>query len=329
MAAGTRGFVPVLHAATLERPDEIDTLVAAQAVADALAALGFATEVVGLDLDLRGLEVLPRRRPLTVFNLVDAVRGDGRLAPMIPAVLDGLSLPYTGARTSAWLATLSKLATKLKLAASGLPTPEWSEDGHGLDAAAKVIVKPVFEHGSLGMDVGSVVKGADAAQAIKERALRWRTEHFAETYVEGREFNLALIEGDGAVAVLPIAEMLFEGFALGEPRIVGYDAKWAPDSATYIGTPRLFGLEADEPQLAAKLAELARAAWSCFDLTGYARVDFRVDRDGAPFILEVNVNPCLSPDAGFAAAAAQSGLIYGAVVGRIVQASLGDLQAIA
>ena len=167
---------------------------------------------------------------------------------------------------------------------------------------------PSSKHGSLGLDAGSVVKGADAARAIKERALRWKTEHFAEGYIEGREFNLALIERDGAVAVLPIAEIVFEGLAAGEPRIVGYDAKWTPDSAAYIGTPRRFGLEADAPELAARLSELARAAWTCFDLAGYARVDFRVDRDGAPFILEVNVNPCLSPDAGFAAAAAQAGL---------------------
>ncbi len=329
MARARSGFVPVLHAATADRPDEIDTLAAAQAVAGALRELGFATEVIGVDLDLRALEALPRRRPLTAFNLVDAVRGDGRLAPMIPAILDGLGLPYTGARTGAWFETLSKIATKLKLAASGLPTPAWSEDGHGLDPGARAIVKPVFEHGSLGMDDRSVVKGADAAQAIQERALRWKTEHFAETYVEGREFNLALIERDGAPLVLPIAEIVFEGFGTSRPRIVGYDAKWRPDSQAYIGTPRRFGLEAEEPELAARLSELARAAWTCFDLTGYARVDFRVDGSAKPFILEVNVNPCLSPDAGFAAAAAKAGLSYAAMIGRIVQASLGVLQATA
>jgi D-alanine-D-alanine ligase len=329
MVMGTRGFVPVVHAATHDRPDEIDTLTAAEAVADALRAQGFATEIIGIDLDLRPLEALPPRRPLTVFNLADAVRGDGRLAPMIPAVLDGLGLAYTGARTSAWLETLSKIATKLKLAAHGLPTPPWSEAGEGLDPQARVIVKPVFEHGSLGLDDGSVVRGADAARAITERALRWKTEHFAESYVEGREFNLALIERDGSPEVLPIAEIVFEGFGAARPRIVGYDAKWTPDSAAYIGTPRRFGLEADAPALADTLKRHARACWTCFGLTGYARVDFRVDAQGVPFILEVNVNPCLSPDAGYAAAALQAGLTYDAMIGRIVESSLGALQATA
>ncbi|MGZ5861731.1 MAG: D-alanine--D-alanine ligase family protein [Methyloceanibacter sp.] len=329
MATGTRGFVPVLHAATHDRPDEIDTLRAAEAVADALRALGFATEIMGVDLDLCALEALPARRPLTVFNLVDAVMANGRLAPMIPAVLDGLGLPYTGARTNAWLATLSKIATKLKLAAYDLPTPAWSEEGEGLDAGARVIVKPVFEHGSLGLDDSSVVKGVDAARAIKVRTLRWKTEHFAESYIEGREFNLALTERDGRPELLPIAEIMFEGFDPRLPRIVGYDAKWTPNSAAYIGTPRRFGLEAEAPELAAKLKRQACACWTCLGLTGYARVDFRVDGNGTPFILEVNVNPCLSPDAGFAAAAASAGLTYAAMVGRIVQASLGVLQATA
>ena len=94
--------------------------------------LGFATEIIGLDRDLAGLEALPAARPLLVFNLVDAVDGDCRLAPFVPARLDALGLPYTGAGTSAWLETLSKIGTKLKLAHAGLPTPDWSADGTGL-----------------------------------------------------------------------------------------------------------------------------------------------------------------------------------------------------
>ncbi|HEY8298997.1 MAG TPA: hypothetical protein VIF65_00815, partial [Methyloceanibacter sp.] len=138
--AGTAGFIPVLHAATESRPDEIDTIIAAESVAGALGRLGFATEVIGLKHDLAGIDALPARRPLLVFNLVDAVAGDCRLAPMVPARLDALSLPYTGAHTNAWLDTLSKIGTKLKLARAGLPTPEWSADGTGLRADLRVIV---------------------------------------------------------------------------------------------------------------------------------------------------------------------------------------------
>jgi D-alanine-D-alanine ligase len=326
--AGTAGFVPVLHAATESRPDETDTIVAAKTVAEALSRLGFVTDIIALAPNLRGIALLPARRPLLVFNLVDAVGGNCRLAPMVPARLDALRLPYTGAGTSAWLDTLSKVGTKLKLAHAGLPTPDWSEDGKDLDPLSRVIVKPIWEHGSLGIDERSVMRGAGAARAIAERNLRWKTEHFAESFLDGREFNLALLEGPSGPTVLPIAEIVFEGFA-DAPKIVGYDAKWTTDSEAYIGTPRRFGLEAENPELAAKLRGLALACWHLFGLSGYARVDFRLDAQGEPSILEVNMNPCLSADAGFAASAFEAGLSYDELIGRIVEASLGRLQATA
>lgn len=327
--AGTAGFIPVLHAATESRPDEIDTITAAVAVAGALSRLGFATEVIGLDHDLAGIDALLPRRPLLVFNLVDAVGGDCRLAPMVPARLDALGLPYTGAGTTAWLDTLSKVGTKLKLAHAGLPTPDWSEDGTGLDPEAQFIVKPVWEHGSLGIGPDSVVRGADAARVIVERALRWNTEHFAEAYIDGREFAAAMMEGPEGVEVLPLRETVFQGFDDGEPLITDYDAKWTPGSQPFIGTPRRFGIEREEPELAAELTRLALACWELFRLGGYARVDFRVDPAGAPFILEVNMNPCVSDDAGFAASAEAAGLSYDEMIGRIVDDSLGRLQATA
>ena len=326
---GTRGFIPVVHAATESRPDEVDTLVAANAVAGALGSLGYATEIVALAPDLSQLDALPARRPLLVFNLVDAVNGDGRLAPFVPARLDALGLPYTGCSASAWLETLSKISTKLKLAHAGLPTPSWSEDGSGLESEARVIVKPIWEHGSLGLDDASVLRGADATRAIAMRNLRWKTEHFAESFLDGREFNLSLLDGPSGPIVLPVAEIVFEGFSGRAPKIVGYDAKWTPDSEAYIGTPRRFGLEAEDPAIAAKLKGLALACWHLFALSGYARVDFRLDGEGEPSILEVNMNPCLSPDAGFAAAAGQAGLSYQAMIWQIVKASLGALQATA
>jgi D-alanine-D-alanine ligase len=327
MAPGTKGFIPVLHAATASRPDEIDTVLAAEAVAAALGARGYDAEIVALAPDLGGLDALPPRRPLVVFNLVDAVNGDGRLAPMVPARLDALGLRYTGAPTAAWLDTLSKVATKLKLAHAGLPTPAWSEDGHGFDKATSVIVKPVWEHGSLGLDDGSVVKAAEAAALVAERERHFGTAHFAEAYVEGREFNLALLQDHRGIRALPMAEILFEQWGELRPRIVGYDAKWSPESKAYAATPRRFGLESKEPELAAKLKELALDCWRLFGLSGYARVDFRVDGDGRPWILEVNVNPCLTPDAGFAAAAFQAGLSYDGLIGEIVEAVPTGLQA--
>jgi D-alanine-D-alanine ligase len=329
MAMKPHGFIPVVHAATQDRPDEIDTLIAADAVAGALAELGFLTDIVAVGTEISGFQALKRCNPILVFNLVDAVGGDGRLAPEVPSLLDAVGLPYTGAAAAAWLATLSKVATKRKLADAGLPTPSWSLDGRGLDPDARIIVKPVWEHGSLGIDEGSVVGAGQAAPVIAARAARFGTEHFAEAYIEGREFNLALLEGSCGPRVLPVAEILFTDWAAGMPRIVGYDAKWTPESDAYAATPRRFGVERDEPELAARLKTLALSCWHLFELAGYARVDFRVDAEGRPCILEVNVNPCLTPDAGFAAAAREAGLSYPALIGEIVEAAPTALKATA
>ena len=329
MALKPHGFIPVVHAATKDRPDEIDTLISAEAVAAALADLGFVTEVIAVDLDLNHFHALKRHDPLLVFNLVDAVRGDCRLAPVIPSLLDAVGLPYTGAHSDAWLETLSKVATKLKLEEAGLPTPGFSVDGAGLDPDATFIVKAVWEHGSLGLDQSSVVNGGDVARVIEDRNGRFGTEHFAERYIEGREFNLALLEERARARALPTAEILFEDWDQGAPRIVGYDAKWTSDSEAYIGTPRRFGLETNEPALAAQLEKLGKSCWDLFNLAGYARVDFRIDAESKPWILEVNVNPCLNPDAGFTAAAAAAGLSYRKLIGRIIDAAPRALQAIA
>ena len=101
------------------------------------------------------------------------------------------------------------------------------------------------------------------------------------------------------------------------PRIVDYAAKWETGSYGYHNTPRQFDFPAGDCDLLARLEALARQAWRVFMLSGYARVDFRVDAKDGIWLLEVNTNPCLAPDAGFAAAAAQAGFGYDALIAHL------------
>ncbi|MGA2035451.1 MAG: hypothetical protein ABSG68_24650, partial [Thermoguttaceae bacterium] len=121
----------------------------------------------------------------------------------------------------------------------------------------------------------------------------------------------------------PPAEIDFSAFPPGKPRIVGHRAKWEADSFEYQGTPRRFDFPAEDRPLLDRREELARACWRLFRLRGYARVDFRVDGRGQPWILEINTNPCLSPDAGYAAALAQAGISLEQAIGRILLAATG------
>src|SRR5690606_34390114 len=93
---------------------------------------------------------------------------------------------------------------------------------------------------------------------------------------------------------------------------------WDEESFEFGNTPRRFDFPSGDQSLLRRLARLARQCWRLFGLRGYARVDFRVDRSGEPWILEINANPCLSPDAGFAAALAQAGIPFDSAVDRIL-----------
>jgi D-alanine-D-alanine ligase len=306
-----------------DRPDEADTLVQAREVEAILRGLGWRTEVLGLGLDLRPLAARAADPPDLVFYLVEALEGRAGLQHLPAVLLDVLGVPYTGAPATALQLTTDKLAAKRLLRRTGLPTPEWVEPGASADPERLWIVKAVDEDASLGLDAGAVVAGAEVPGRIAAMRARFGGRWFAEAYVEGREFNVPLLEGPNGPEILPIGEIDFSHYPKDRPAIVDYDAKWTPGSPTYETTPRRFDARPGDGPLRAELARLARTAWDLFGLRGYARVDLRVDARGRPWILEVNANPCLSADAGFVAAVEEAGLDQRAAVERIVAAARG------
>jgi D-alanine-D-alanine ligase len=293
--------------------DELDVLTQRDTVVAALRQCGHRVMVIPCTLNLERLRNdLVDSQPEVAFNLVESLGGTDRLMPLVPLLLEGLGIPYTGTSATAIQETSNKLAAKQRLRQAGLPTPEWiaHDDGRSnseLSQAAETwIVKPVFEHASLGMEDDSILDGASTDLVLREiraREERIGRPHFAERFIAGREFNLSMLVGE----VLPPAEIDFSGLPHHKRHIVGYRAKWETDSEEYQLTPRRFDSEPISSVLHRRLVELARNCWELFSLNGYARVDFRVDHHEQPWILEINANPCLSPDAGFAAAVSQSG----------------------
>lgn len=343
--------IVVLYNEPSEDAAVADHDVAAQrdAVCSALDRLGHEAVPVGCTLNLARLQgQLRETRPAMVFNLVESLGGTDRLMHLATWLLDAMQIPYTGAATEAILPANNKVRAKQLLHSAGLPTPAWwtvdaAERGGTRDAArrqcspggaacqqfplssGRVIIKPVFEHASLGMEDGAVASCGDVVELerlIRRRENAARRPHFAEAFVDGREFNLSLLaDGAGPPQVLPPAEIDFSDFPPGKPRIVGHRAKWEPASFEYRGTPRRFEFSASDQPLLDALRGYALRCWELFHLRGYARVDFRVDADGRPWILEVNANPCLTPDAGFAAAAQRAGICYDHAIQRILEDS--------
>jgi D-alanine-D-alanine ligase len=155
-------------------------------------------------------------------------------------------------------------------------------------------------------------------EMLKIQASRLGGACFAEVFIEGREFNLSLLDGPDGPQVLPPAEIIFEGYEDGKPRIVGYRAKWDDTSYEYHHTPRCFDFPPEDRALLEELKQTALRCWQVFGLKGYVRVDLRVDSSGRPWILEINTNPCLSPDAGYPAAAARAGYSLADVINQLI-----------
>jgi len=305
-----------------------DVLVQKQCVARALSEAGHDSVEIGCSLDLDRLSGrLAGEDVDCAFNLVESLGGTDRLAAMVPMLLDALGIAYTGTAALPMLETTDKLTVKRRLRALGLPTPDWRDGCGGEDpVSGTFIVKARFEHASIGMDDSAVVTVQDADEL--HRMIRARSDAcghamFAERFVSGREFNIAMLADEsGKGRVLAPAEIDFSAFPKAKPRIVGYAAKWTENSFEFNATPRTFSFGPADRQLLEGLTRLSENVWDAFGLGGYARVDFRVDEEGEPWILEINTNPCLSPDAGFAAALTQSGYSFTSAVELMIRNAL-------
>ncbi len=306
-------------------PDEQDTLIQAGSVSAALANLGYDPIPVEFSLNMHEARAcIAEIGPEFVFNLVEAVDGQDRLIHLAPTLLDVMGLPYTGSSTEAVFLTSHKVIAKRLMRAEGLPTPPFvtiEGDGETGFRPGAYIIKSIRDHASAGITDDSVVHANDRTELLarmERRAPSHGSDCFAEAYVDGREFNLSVLAGPDGPVVLPPAEIVFRNYPPEKLKIVDYRAKWLEDSFEYVNTPRTFDFPPEDRTLLARLDSMALDCFRFFRMRGYARVDFRVDPDGTPWILEVNANPCLTPDGGFTAAALAAGLSYDAMIGRII-----------
>jgi D-alanine-D-alanine ligase len=294
-------------------------------VESALGELGLPSVRLAVDPG-RTLEIFleqARHREIVIFNMIESPPGRPYIHTDSTAVLELAGLSYTGSPPAAHALTTDKIATRALLASEGVAVaPGGRFDLDRPEVLDRVtppwILKPAWEDASIGMEGDPVCttreaaleRGAGLARRFPDQPV------LVERFLPGREFNVSLLANGSAVEVLPIAEMLYDGFPEGMSRVLGYDAKWDESSFAYIHSVRGFP---EETPVLGKIREMALAAWHLCGLGGYARVDFRLDENGVPHVLEVNANPCLARNAGFMAAAGMARLSPGEVVRRILE----------
>jgi D-alanine-D-alanine ligase len=305
---------------------------AARALCEAVGRAGYDTELLGVQgMDLPEVfERLNRGRPDQVFNLVESLAGDVRNEPLMPVLLDMLRIPYTGTDALGLGLCLHKDRTKDVLAARGIASPEHrvlatEADLTGPDARAldelpyPMFLKLCHEDASIGIEATNVARDRAGLVARAGELLRkYRQPVIAERFVDGREVNVTLIGNGDALEVLPLHEIDFSAMPADRPRIISYAAKWDESHVDYDGTKPvpMTGLT---PALAAAIESIARASFRATGLRDFGRVDLRVDATGQPWVIDVNPNCDLSPDAGVARAARHAGVEYHELIGRIIE----------
>lgn len=301
---------------------------AARALCEAVGRAGYDTELVGVHgLDLPQLfERLQRGRPDQVFNLVESLAGDVRNEPLLPTLLDMLCIPYTGTDALGLGLCLHKDRTKDVLAARGIASPAHQvlrSEADLTDPALDRLAYPVFlklchEDASIGIEATNVARDRSSLVARAGELLRkYRQPVLAERFVDGREVNVTLIGNGDALEVLPLHEIDFSAMPADRPRIISYAAKWDESHVDYDGTKPV-PMRGLTPELSGAIEAVSRDTFRATGLRDFGRVDLRVDASGQPWVIDVNPNCDLSPDAGVARAARHAGIEYHELIGRII-----------
>jgi len=313
---GASAFGPMPDLLILQTVDAIQT---------ALSKEGNAVVRVPVYSDGRWIEKMKRGRFDLAFNMCEGIDGMSQMEPPVIAVLELFGIPYTGGSSYTTAMCLRKHVVNSLLLCAGLPVPQFLTIRRGdriRSVGYPAIVKPAAEDASIGVEQRSVVRSARALKARVEVMLETFDELIVQRYIDGREINVGIV-GD---TVLPIAEIDFAGMPRGMWPIVTYRSKWDAGCDEDLGSvPKC---PADLPtKVAAEVRRVAAAAWRQVGGQGYARVDMRVDADGQPWILEVNSNPDIAPDAGLARMARNAGIDYATLVLNICELAMARKRA--
>ena len=297
-------------------------------VLTALRKIGHDVEPLGVEKDLGIIRsAIDVWKPDIVFNLLEAFQNVSLFEPNVVSYLELLRVPYTGSNPRGLLLAKDKGLSKRLMAYHRIPMPEFTVFRRGEKVrvpkrlAFPLIVKSLTEEASLGISQASVVEDE---HKLRERVsfihTSVATDALVERFIDGRELYVGVM-GNQRLRVLPVWEMQFTKM---------------PDDVRHIATERVkwslkyqekYGIKTGEltevtDGLSQRIRHLCKRVYRSLELSGYARIDLRLDKDGKIYVLEANPNPQIAREEDFAESAKRAGISYKHLLQRIITLGL-------
>lgn len=271
------------------------------------------------------LNKLNSYQPDVIVNFVESVEGITNYEYCVAALFELLGFEFTGNTAVTLGNCLNKLRTKSILKSYGINTPsaitiepDETLTKNRIKLNYPLIMKLEEEDASIGISEFSVVNNFNELKKhftfLKKT---YNKKVIVEEYIVGRELNVAILDGK----VLPVSEIDFTGLPENLPKIVTYDGKWIENSTYYNHTKPVCPAKLNI-KIKRKIEKIALEAYNVMNCRDYARVDIRLSKENIPYVIEVNPNPDVSYDSGFARAAAAIGIDYSGLLEAITNLAL-------
>ena len=297
-------------------------------VTSTLSEMGHELKVLGVKDDLGVIrQAIDEFKPQIAFNLMETFHEIGGFDMNVVSYLELLRLPYTGCNPRGMVLSRDKALSKKLMAYHRIPVPEFAVFRRGLAIKRPrrlkfpVIVKSLTQEASIGISQASVVDDDEKlCERVKFVHESIKTDAIAERFIEGRELYVGVI-GNERLRVFPVWEMQFSKMPDSSHRIATDRVKW---SSKYQDKHGITTGEAKDltSGVALMIQRLAKRVYRTLEMSGYARMDIRLDTHGRFYVLEANANPQLAFGEDFAESAERAGVSYENLLQRILNVGL-------
>jgi len=302
----------------LDANAEFDSLSTVDVIAKAISANGFKVKKIGNAANL--LEKIDCLGVDIVFNISEGLSGRNRES-QVPILLEMAGVPFVGADALTLGLTLDKVMAKKIFIAEKIPTPKFFEVNsvEGLidqdHCSFPLIVKPRFEGSSKGLSESSRVANVDELKKQVDFIVKtYKQPALVEEFISGQEFTVAIV-GNENPEVMPVVQIKIDGKLKLNDKFYTF-ARITSDRLEYICPAKITS------DLKKKLDELALQVYRAVECRDFGRVDFRVDNNGNPYVLEINPLPSLSTEDVFMLVAKNIGITYEQIVGKILNSAI-------